>query len=67
MGSPTFRRSLAVLTLGIFGGTMAFMAGASVGAALDGHVTHLTLAHAPMPQISVKAPESVTASVVAKK
>ena len=57
MGSPTFRRSLAVLTLGILGASMAFMVGARIGSALDGRVTRLTLAHSPMPQISVKAPE----------
>ena len=55
MGSPTFRRSLAVLTLAVFGGSMAFVLGATFGAALNGHATRLTLAHSPMPQIAAKA------------
>ena len=51
MDSSTTRRWLAVLTFGLVGGSMAFLVGARVGAALNGHVNGLTLAHMPVPRL----------------
>ena len=67
MGSPTFRWSLAVLTLAVLGGSMAFVVGATFGAALNGHATRLTLAHSPMPQIAAKVEAAPAAAAFAKK
>lgn len=50
MVSSTFRRWLAVLTLGFVGSSVAFLVGARAGAALNGHVNGLTLANAPIPR-----------------
>ena len=65
MHRATFRRSLAVLTLGIVGTLTAFAAGARVGNALNGHVNGLTLAHSPMPQLP--GPSAEPPAAVAKK
>ena len=43
------RRSLALSTLALVGAMTAFLLGARVGAALDGHVNHVTIARIPMP------------------
>ncbi len=51
----TTRRLLAVLTLGFVGSLMAFAVGARVGAAVDGRVHGMTLAHAPMPTLRMQA------------
>jgi hypothetical protein len=67
MHRSTFRRSLAVLTLGLLGTLMAFMAGARAGAALNGHVNGLTLAHAPMPKLPAATPDPGQAAAFAKK
>ena len=61
MHRATFRRSLAVLTLGIVGTLTAFAAGARVGNALNGHVNGVTLAHTPMPVIHASEPPAAVA------
>jgi hypothetical protein len=55
MNSSMVRRWLAVLTFGFVGASMAFLVGARVGAALNGHVNGLTLAHSPMPRLDAPA------------
>ena len=66
MHRATFRRSLAVLTLAVVGSLTAFLAGARVGAAINGHVNGLTLAHSPMPQLPAPEPAHAV-TVIAKK
>ena len=66
MYSATTRRSLAVLTFGLLGALMAFVIGARIGAALDGQVKGITLAHAPMPTLRAQATTPV-AGALAKK
>jgi hypothetical protein len=51
MARTTFQRWLAVLSFGFLGASMAFVAGARAGAALNGHVNGLTFANAPMPRL----------------
>jgi hypothetical protein len=45
------RRSLALSTLALLGAMSAFLLGARAGAALDGHVNHVTIARVPMPML----------------
>lgn len=52
MDSSMIRRWLAVLTFAFVGASMTFLAGARVGAALNGRVNGLTLAHDPMPRLA---------------
>jgi hypothetical protein len=61
MYSSTTRRSLAVLTFALIGSLMAFVVGARIGAALDGRVKGVTLAHSPMPTIHAQATTPVAA------
>jgi|SwirhirootsSR2_FD_contig_91_431579_length_274_multi_4_in_0_out_0_1 hypothetical protein len=65
MYSATTRRSLAVLTFGLLGALMAFVVGARIGAAIDGQVKGVTLAHSPMPTIHAQA--SLPVAAMAKK
>jgi hypothetical protein len=64
MKSSTHPRTLAVLTFSLVGGSMAFLVGAHAGAALNGHVNGLTLAHDPMPRMEAVAMQRVQAAPV---
>jgi len=55
MDSSMIRRWLAVLTFGLVGASMTFLAGARVGAALNGRVNGMTLAHDRMPRLAAPA------------
>jgi hypothetical protein len=49
------QRWLAVLTFGLVGASMAFLAGAHAGAALNGRVNGLTFANTPIPHVAAPA------------
>jgi hypothetical protein len=64
MECSTSQRLLAVLTFGLIGGTMAFLAGAFMGAAVDGRANVFTRANAPLPPMQAAAIQHMRATPV---
>jgi hypothetical protein len=63
MCRSTFQRSLTLLTFGLFGVLMTFFVGVRLGAALNGHMSSITLGNDRMPTIPQPAPAAAAALV----
>jgi hypothetical protein len=65
--NSTFRRTVAVGAMSLFGSVVAFSAGAKVGAKLDHGARHVSIARMPMPTIQAPAEVPALPTEVAKK
>ena len=66
MCRSTFQRSLTLLTFALFGVLMTFFVGVRIGAAVNGHMSSLTLGHDRIPTLPqpAVAPAAAAAAYV---